>query len=225
MDKTMKAFVITAVAALVVLGLAGCTVEESSRALIPAATASSSLPYQGQKVPVAVGKMVNRSPYLNGVFSSGDDKLGAQATQMLVMHLTQSGRFDVKDRMNLSEAEAEAKWLGRTAKVSGAKLIISGVVTEFGRKETGSVGLFGIVSKSRDRVMYGKISISAIDVLTSDVISNVAGAGEYQLSSSEVLGFGSHAGNDGTQADKVLDLAVRQAVDRLIADLSAQGRL
>jgi len=44
----------------------------------------------------------------------------------------------------------------------------------------------------------------------------VQGAGEYALSNREVLGFGGTAGYDSTLNGKVLDLAVRQAVDALV---------
>lgn len=42
------------------------------------------------------------------------------------------------------------------------------------------------------------------------------GAGEYSLSEREVIGFGSTAGYDSTLNGKVLDLALREAVNNLI---------
>ena len=51
------------------------------------------------------------------------------------------------------------------------------------------------------------------------MIFSVSGAGEYALSNYEFIGFGGTAGYDSTLNGKVLDLAVREAVDRL-ADLS-----
>ncbi|MNW22338.1 putative lipoprotein [compost metagenome] len=41
------------------------------------------------------------------------------------------------------------------------------------------------------------------------------GAGEYQLSNREIIGFGGTASYDSTLNGKVLDLAIREAVDRL----------
>ena len=41
------------------------------------------------------------------------------------------------------------------------------------------------------------------------------GAGEVELSDREILGFGTSAGYDSTLNGKVLDLAIREAVDRL----------
>ena len=45
------------------------------------------------------------------------------------------------------------------------------------------------------------------------------GSGEYDLSTADVLGFGSKAGYDATLNDKVLNLAIIEAVDRLVEGL------
>ena len=47
------------------------------------------------------------------------------------------------------------------------------------------------------------------------------GAGEYELSNREVLGFGGTAGYDATLNGKVLDLAIREAVSNLVAGMDA----
>ena len=50
---------------------------------------------------------------------------------------------------------------------------------------------------------------------------STSGAGEYELSNREVLGFGGTAGYDATLNGKVIDLAMREAVDRLAAGKDA----
>jgi len=62
-----------------------------------------------------------------------------------------------------------------------------------------------------------------VDVLTSEVVYSVQGAGEYALSNREVLGFGGSAGYDSTLNGKVLDLAVREGINRLVEGLE-QGK-
>jgi curli biogenesis system outer membrane secretion channel CsgG len=52
--------------------------------------------------------------------------------------------------------------------------------------------------------------------VTSEVIFSVQGAGEYALSNREVIGFGGTASYDSTLNGKVLDLAIREAVNRLV---------
>jgi len=47
-------------------------------------------------------------------------------------------------------------------------------------------------------------------------VFSVQGAGEYQLSNREVIGFGGTASYDATLNGKVLDLAIREAVNRLV---------
>jgi curli biogenesis system outer membrane secretion channel CsgG len=48
----------------------------------------------------------------------------------------------------------------------------------------------------------------------------VSGAGEYALSTREVIGFGGTAGYDATLTGKVLDLAIREATDRLVVEMT-----
>jgi curli biogenesis system outer membrane secretion channel CsgG len=55
-----------------------------------------------------------------------------------------------------------------------------------------------------------------VDVKTAEVVYSSAGAGEYSLSNREVIGFGGTASYDSTLNGKVLDLAIRQAVDGLV---------
>ncbi|MDT4871944.1 putative lipoprotein [compost metagenome] len=60
-----------------------------------------------------------------------------------------------------------------------------------------------------------------VNPLTSEVVFSARGAGEYELSNREVLGFGGTAGYDATLNGKVLDLALREAVDGLSAGRDA----
>jgi curli biogenesis system outer membrane secretion channel CsgG len=59
------------------------------------------------------------------------------------------------------------------------------------------------------------VTLNVVNIRTSEVIHSVQGAGEYQLSNREVIGFGGTASYDSTLNGKVLDLAIREAVDRL----------
>src|SRR5437773_1136177 len=73
----------------------------------------------------------------------------------------------------------------------------------------------------RGTLMVGKFDNRSayMRVLTSEIIYSVQGAGEYALSNREVLGFGGTAGYDSTLNGKVLDLAIREAIDRLVDGL------
>jgi curli biogenesis system outer membrane secretion channel CsgG len=153
---------------------------------------------------------------MRGLFSDGVDRLGGQAKTILITHLQQANRFNVMDRDNMSEIEFESKLTGKTQKLKGADFVITGDVTEFGRKETGDQQLFGILGRGKTQVAYSKVSLNVVNAQTSEVIYSVQGAGEYALSNREVIGFGGTASYDSTLNGKVLDLAIREAVNRLV---------
>ncbi len=196
-------------------GQAGCAFE-SARTIAPQQVASASTPYQGPRSAISVGKFDNRSNFLRGLFSDGVDRLGSQAKTILITHLQQSNRFIVLDRENLSEIQQESQIRGEALKLQGARVMLTGDVTEFGRKETGDQQLFGIFGRGKTQAAYAKVSINVVDASTSAVIFSVQGAGETALSSREIIGFGSASGYDSTLNGKVLDLAIREAVNRLV---------
>lgn len=202
------------------LALAGCATE-SHRAVETQQVQAASRPYSGPKSKIAVGKFDNRSNFMRGIFSDGVDRLGGQAKTILITHLQQTGRFVVLDRENLEEIKREASLSGEAQTIKGAAFTLTGDISEFGRKEVGDEQLFGIVGSGKKQVAYAKVSLYVVDVATSEVVTSVQGAGEYTLSNREVLGFGGTAGYDSTLNGKVLDLAVRQALDALVAKMES----
>lgn len=200
------------------LALAGCATE-SHQAVQVEKPATAAVAYHGPRSAIAVGKFDNRSTYLRGLFSDGVDRLGGQAKTILIGHLQETGRFDVMDRDNMEENAREARLAGKQQQLQAAQFTITGDVVEFGRKETGDNQLFGILGSGKKQVAYSKVTLNVVDVLTSRVTYSVSGAGEYALSNREIIGFGGTAGYDSTLNGKVLDLAVREAVDRLVEGL------
>jgi curli biogenesis system outer membrane secretion channel CsgG len=213
--KSLRAVVAAAFSLSVALILVGCATE-SHQAVQVQRSASASSAYAGVRNAIAVGKFDNRSSYLRGIFSDGVDRLGGQAKTILIGHLQETGRFNVMDRDNMDGIAQEAKLSGKQQSLQGADFIITGDVVEFGRKETGDQQLFGILGSGKKQTAYSKVTLNIVDVLTSQVVYSVSGAGEYALSNREVIGFGGSAGYDSTLNGKVLDLAVREAVDRLV---------
>jgi curli biogenesis system outer membrane secretion channel CsgG len=208
----------TALAASMTLSgflLAGCATEQSQALQVPT-VASAGTPYQGVRSPISVGKFDNKSDYLRGVFSDGVDRLGSQAKTILIGHLQQTGRFRVMDRENLSEIAQESQFNKKTARITGARYVVTGDVTAFGRKVTGDHQLFGILGRGKKQVAYAKVTLNVVDADNSEVVYSSAGAGEYSLSNREIIGFGGTAGYDSTLNGKVLDLAIREAVNRLV---------
>lgn len=195
--------------------LAGCATE-SNRIIEPKQVVSAGTAYAGPKSTLAVGNFENRTDYMRGLFSDGADRLGGQAKTILIGHLQQTGRFNVLDRGNMEEIAQEAALQGKAQTLQGANYIVTGQVTEFGRKETGDVQLFGILGAGKKQVAYAKVTLNIVDVLTSAVVYSVQGAGEYALGNREVVGFGGTSSYDSTLNGKVLDLAVREAINRLV---------
>ncbi|MOA14263.1 putative lipoprotein [compost metagenome] len=99
--------------------------------------------------------------------------------------------------------------------------MITGDVTEFGRKEVGDHQLWGILGRGKTQVAYAKVNLNVVNVQTSEVVYSTQGAGEYQLSNREIIGFGGTASYDSTLNGKVLDLAVREAVNNLVAGIES----
>ena len=205
-----------AASGLLVLGLlSGCATEQS-RTLEVAKVQSYQSSYSGARQPISVGKFDNRSSYMRGLFSDGVDRLGGQAKTILITHLQQSNRFNVLDRDNMEEIRQESAIAQKAQQLRGADFVVTGDVTEFGRKEVGDHQLFGILGRGKTQVAYAKVNLNIVNVRTSEVVFSSQGAGEYSLSNREVIGFGGTASYDSTLNGKVLDLAIREAVKNLV---------
>ena len=215
--KTNVKFLLAACAAMLITGCA----TESSRVVETPKVQTPSAAYQGQKIAVSIGRFSNQSSYQNGVFSDGEDRLGNQAQTILISNLQQSGRFSVLDRSNIRAIKEESALSKEAQNIKGARYVITGDVTEFGRKTTGDHQLFGILGKGKTQTAYAKVNLNVVDVKNSEVIYSAQGAGEYELSNREVLGFGGSAGYDSTLNGKVLSLAIIEAVNNLTRGLES----
>lgn len=218
MKQARTVLALTALALLA--GLSGCATE-NSRSLPVQKVESASRPYVGGRTPIAVGKFDNRSSYMRGIFSDGVDRLGGQAKTILITHLQQTNRFNVLDRDNLSEIKQEAALKKQAQALKGADYVVTGDVTEFGRKEVGDHQLFGILGRGKEQIAYAKVNLNIINIATSEVVYSNQGAGEYSLSNREIIGFGGTASYDSTLNGKVLDLAIREAVNNLVAGVDS----
>lgn len=223
----MSRLLAAALTGAVLLMQGGCATE-SSRTLEVAKVESAAAPFKGMRVPVSVGKFDNRSSFMRGIFTDGVDRLGGQAKTTLISHLQQSQRFNVLERENLSETKQEAQFKSQAQSIKGADFVVTGDISEFGRKEVGDRQLFGLLGRGKSQIAYAKVTLNIVNTLTSEVVYSARGAGEYSLSDREVVGFGGTSGYDATLNGKVLDLAIREAVNNLVTGLeggqwTAQG--
>ena len=212
----MKTRIHLALLAAPIILLGACAHQEESRSLAIQKVESAGQSYSGPRTPMSVGKFDNRSSFLRGIFTDGVDRLGSQAQTILVTHLQQSNRFNVLDRTNMTEIKEEAGILKKAQNLKGANFVVTGDVTEFGRKDVGDKQLFGLLGRGKTQIAYAKVNLNIINTLTSEVVFSAQGAGEYSLSEREVIGFGGTASYDSTLNGKVLDLAIREAVNNLV---------
>ena len=196
--------------------LSGCATE-SSKSLTIQKVETAGKPYTGLRTPISIGKFDNRSSYMRGIFSDGEDRLGSQAKTILITHLQQTNRFNVLDRDNMKEMSQEATIGNKTQNLKGADFVVTGDVSEFGRKEVGDQQLFGLLGRGKSQIAYAKVNLNIVNIATSEVVFSSQGAGEYALSNREVIGFGGTASYDSTLNGKVLDLAIREAVNNFAA--------
>jgi curli biogenesis system outer membrane secretion channel CsgG len=218
---TVPGAFLAAATAVAMANLGGCAHQEESRTLAVPKVESASQAYSGPRTPVSVGKFDNRSSFLRGVFSDNVDRLGGQAQTILVTHLQQSRHFNVLDRVNMSEIKEEAAIQKKAQNLKGADFVITGDVTEFGRKDVGDKQLFGILGRGKTQVAYAKVNLNIVNTLTSEVVFSSQGAGEFSLSEREIIGFGGTASYDSTLNGKVLDLAIREAVNNLVSGIDS----
>lgn len=218
MNTARTILILTSVSALATLN--GCATE-SSTALPIQHVASAAQPYASVRTLIAVGKFDNRSSFMRGIFSDGVDRLGSQAKTVLISDLQQTNRFNVLDRDNLAELKQEADLKKQTQSLKGADFVVTGDITEFGRKEVGDQQLFGLLGRGKSQVAYAKVTLNVVNINTSEVVYSAQGAGEYSLSNREIVGFGGTASYDSTLNGKVLDLAMREAVNVLVAAIDS----
>lgn len=201
--------------------LAGCATQQSSRVIESEKVEAYNTPYNGVKSKVVVGKFANRSGFQNGIFATGTDRLGSQAKTILISHLQQTNRFSVLDRDNMQRLAKENEYASQEQQIVGGRYLITGDVTEFGRKTEGDKQLFGLLGKGKSQIAYSRVTLNLVDTKTSEVVYSVSGAGEYSLSEREVIGFGSSAGYDATLNGKVLELSIREAINQLVKGIES----
>ncbi|MGV8604517.1 CsgG/HfaB family protein, partial [Pseudomonas aeruginosa] len=77
------------------------------------------------------------------------------------------------------------------------------------------------LGRGKSKIAYAKVALNIVNISTSEVVYSTQGAGEYALSNREVIGFGGTAGYASTLNGKVLDLALREAVNQLVNEVDS----
>lgn len=191
------------------------TIEAQAAAQAAQAEAQHAVPKL--KLKIALGRITNETSYGRSLLRTNEgDPLGKQVSDMLSKALTESGRFTVLERTDLSSLEKEANLTGNGFRAVGADLLLIGSVTEFGRK---TVGKSGFWSSTKRQVAYAKMDVRLIETTTGRVIFSTSGAGEASNETASIAGFGSRATYDGTLNDRAIAFAASDVTSKLVSEL------
>lgn len=174
-------------------------------------------PYKGLKRKVAIARFSNESKYGQSFFLDGNnDRVGKQAVDILSNKLMETEKFILLERADLDKIQKELG-IGDAAPLKNmADYLIVGSISEFGRKESGDVGIF---SRTKKQVAYAKVHIRLVDVYSGEIIYSEEGVGEAFSESGTVFGVGARTGYDSSINDKAIDTAITNVASNLIENL------
>lgn len=230
---------ITAIAALVA-GCADLPVQEPARVDATASTRQlKALPRKpGELTPVSIYE-----------FRSSVSEIPARgATDMFKTALVNSGQFRVVERSRLNEGVIREKQLNAgglsagssaTRKLTDAKYLFEGAITQANAGETQRSGAFGIagaqIGRSTNRDVIG-VDVRVVEVATGDIVAAVTVQKATDGDSVNVSGIGSLIGTILAQQGRStayvpdvqlqqqrkqsLDVALRAAIDQAVMELA-----
>lgn len=174
-------------------------------------------PYKGLKRKVAIARFTNESKYGQSFFlDDNDDRIGKQAVDILSNKLMETDKFILLERADLDKIQKELG-IGDAAPLKNmADYLIVGSISEFGRKETGDVGIF---SRTKKQTAFAKVHIRLVDVYSGEIIYSEEGYGEAYSEAGTVLGIGGRVGYDSTINDKAIDAAITNVASNIIERL------
>ncbi len=171
----------------------------------------------GLKRKVAVGRFTNETKYGQSFFvDKNQDRIGKQALDILSNKLNETGRFVLLERADLDKIQKELDMAQINAMKNSADYLVIGSVTEFGRKETGEVGVF---SRTKKQIAFAKVHIRLVDVTSGQIIYSDEGTGEAFSEAGTIMGVGGQAGYDSAINDKALDAAITNLASNIIENL------
>ena len=174
--------------------------------------------YTGPKRRVGVVDFANKTAY-------GQGRLGQAASDILITELVKTGKFIVVERDKMSKLLDEQK-LGVTGaidantaaqmgKVLGLNAIVTGAISNFGTRTTGSDYL---VAQSKKQEATCTVDIRVVDAETGQILLADSGKGVSNVSSGGFLGMGTQGG----YAESIEGDALRAAVSQLIENITSQ---
>jgi len=172
---------------------------------------------KGLKRKIAVARFTNETKYGQSFFIDDQkDRIGKQAVDILSNKLLQTEKFIILERADLDKIEKELS-IGKLSPMKNmADYLIVGSVTEFGRKDTGEVGIF---SRTKRQTAFAKVHVRMIDIYTAQVIYSEDGEGSAFSEAGAIFGVGARAGYDSTLNDKAMEAAITNLASNIIEKL------
>ncbi|MCH9705291.1 MAG: CsgG/HfaB family protein [Proteobacteria bacterium] len=172
---------------------------------------------KGLKRKVAIARFTNETRHgSSALLDDNNDRIGRQASDILAARLTESGKFLLFERQDLSKIKTEQDIAGITSQIVGADYLIVGSISEFGRNVVSDIGIFSRTKKQRARAV---VNVRLVDVSTGQIIFSEEGTGEALSEAGRVLGVGSSAGYDAVLDDQALSAAISKLISNLIENL------
>lgn len=166
------------------------------------------------KRKVAIGRFSNETQYAKGIFyDKANDPMGKQALDILSAKLAASGKFLLLERSDLATLLEEAKKGDTGLATIGADYMIIGSITEFGRKNTGTSGLF---RSTKTQTVEAAVAVRLVDVSSGLIIYSDEAKGSAEITSKTTMGMGGKADYDATLSDKAISEAIGQLVENII---------
>lgn len=202
---------------LIAFGMVSAPIAQVSAQGTPVITPSQPVATKQLKHKLAVGRFSNETRYGQSLLRDTDlDPLGKQAADILMAYLSQTGKFLLFERPDISKIEREQGREGGSGTI-GVDTLVIGSIVEFGRTEDGKRGF---LNKERTQRAQAKVAVRLVDVRTGLVFHSATGSGEATTETKTVLGIGSTSSFNGTLTDKALSVAVEDMLDELVATLS-----
>jgi curli biogenesis system outer membrane secretion channel CsgG len=178
-----------------------------------------SKPFDGLRKKVAVTNFINATRF-------GQRRLGDEISVVLISELSKSGRFVLLERENLQDI-LEQVALSQTGLTEGtleqirlldADYIITGKVTHYAVKTTGSSGIF---TQSKTQRAEVGVDVRLIDVRSGEILLSETGNGASEKTFEKVLGHGESGGYDESLEQYAFRKAVIQLTEKLIGKLDS----
>lgn len=183
----------------------------------PAVAATLAQPDTGLKRLVAIGRFSDESKRSSNFFvDNNDNRLGKQASDILSSRLSASGKFVLLERSDLNLLQAEKKLMGNLDAPVGAKYLLLGSVSEFGRETTSEVGVF---SRNKIQKATATVNIRLVDIATSEVVYSEEATGQATAEANRVFGVGETAAYNSALDDKALSAAISKLVANVMNNL------